>query len=68
MESKMSLMKLPDGQIVERSLIDSVQAVNDEFGNYVEVVLKGSKSVKISCVSPKEVELTLQSIAESFGL
>ncbi len=64
------LKKLPDGQMVDRALVESVEKsygiMGEGFG--VSIILKGGKQVSITCKSEAEMLEMLENVAQSLDI
>jgi hypothetical protein len=65
----MALVKLPDGQVVDYNLIESVQLDEDVDGSpEVLVMLKGGRSVILRCESKEDAKQMLAQVHATLGV
>lgn len=64
----MALVKLPDGQLVDHNLVESVEQFDGQYGCGVQVNLKGGKQVTIHCDNKEAMKDMLAKVATILDL
>ncbi len=65
----MALVKLPDGQIVDKDLIESVERFEDQFGGFAVIIkLRSKRDLVLGCDTHDALDEMLSKVTQALGL